>query len=393
MGYVFTAVVVQALGTIIVASLLWQFRRALYTPFVFRWFFSAASLAFGICCLSFAVYDDTLWPATRLALTAYCWSTSLAAFLFWSCLRGYIHGRPLHRAIWWGLVPYALVGLVLPWTVPTYRHLFPFHFPLLALPLIGALCDIRGYRPSVAQPSVGMPIVRVGVWALVVLLLHNGPAMYLHTYLGREEFEYTVLSPVYNALVQLILVVGVLILITERVRDELEAKNRCLHDAAEKLSEDARRDALTGLYNRRAFDELISDTDGPHSPGCLAILDLNDLKMINDAHLHPAGDAALKLVARALLSKFRVTDPIFRIGGDEFAIVMIGGMETELTARLLAMDRDLLKQRLPGVSQPIDLAVAWGVYAFDANENLAIAVRKADHRMYENKRGRKILTA
>ena len=65
----------------------------------------------------------------------------------------------------------------------------------------------------------------------------------------------------------------------------------------------------------------------------MAVVDLNFLKQINDTSGHAAGDAAIMHVARALRTHFRITDPIFRVGGDEFLVILEGGRSADLTLR------------------------------------------------------------
>jgi diguanylate cyclase (GGDEF)-like protein len=90
-------------------------------------------------------------------------------------------------------------------------------------------------------------------------------------------------------------------------------------------SHDNRHDALTALPNRRAFEERLSvevaRTSRYERPLSLCLLDLDELKAVNDRLGHPAGDEVLRGVAR-ILDTSRLTDDCFRIGGDEFAIVM-----------------------------------------------------------------------
>ena len=88
----------------------------------------------------------------------------------------------------------------------------------------------------------------------------------------------------------------------------------------------ARTDKLTGIGNRRAFDERIesawSESQRYHQPLALIILDLQGFKSINDRYGHLAGDQALQAVARALDSVRRDGDSVFRWGGDEFAVLL-----------------------------------------------------------------------
>jgi diguanylate cyclase (GGDEF)-like protein len=90
-------------------------------------------------------------------------------------------------------------------------------------------------------------------------------------------------------------------------------------------AEQSRIDPLTGLHNRRAYDERLqveaARARRHERPLSLCLLDLDGFKEVNDEFGHPAGDAVLKEVARAL-STFRTSDDCFRIGGDEFAVLM-----------------------------------------------------------------------
>lgn len=93
----------------------------------------------------------------------------------------------------------------------------------------------------------------------------------------------------------------------------------------EKLKE-SRTDNLTGLQNRRAYDESlhqhVAESRRYHTPLSLVIADVDNFKAINDRHGHVKGDAALIHVASAMTREVRGTDSVFRIGGDEFAIIM-----------------------------------------------------------------------
>jgi diguanylate cyclase (GGDEF)-like protein len=90
--------------------------------------------------------------------------------------------------------------------------------------------------------------------------------------------------------------------------------------------EDAHTDPLTGLPNRRAWDEQLaslSSPDGPMTDHCVALIDLDHFKEINDFHGHSIGDALLRSVAHALRAGLRDQDRVARLGGDEFGIVLL----------------------------------------------------------------------
>ncbi len=101
--------------------------------------------------------------------------------------------------------------------------------------------------------------------------------------------------------------------------------NNIFEMSAEKqdlLRQKAEQDALTGLENRAAFESLKSRLRGVSKPIALLLLDVDVFKSINDTYGHETGDRALIWVAALLRENFRSGDHIFRIGGDEFAIIM-----------------------------------------------------------------------
>ncbi|HEY5314836.1 MAG TPA: GGDEF domain-containing protein, partial [Pirellulales bacterium] len=107
-----------------------------------------------------------------------------------------------------------------------------------------------------------------------------------------------------------------------RLRRQLQ-QSEVEHDVA---VQEARTDPLTGLPNRRAWDEQLASLlppDGPVTDQCLAIVDLDHFKQINDQHGHATGDALLRAVAHALRSGLRDQDKVARLGGDEFGIVLL----------------------------------------------------------------------
>ena len=142
-------------------------------------------------------------------------------------------------------------------------------------------------------------------------------------------------------------------------------------------------DPLTGLQNRRAFDDRLN---GAH-PGRYAVLaiDLDNLKDINDAHGHEAGDHALRAAASVLSSAVRGQDLLARVGGDEFGVLLEGASIDEAVA---VAERMRLSAR--AVSLPSGLlAMSVGCAAAGPTDSPRALWSAADAALYEAKRGGK----
>ncbi|GAC1441848.1 MAG: hypothetical protein NVSMB55_10750 [Mycobacteriales bacterium] len=151
-------------------------------------------------------------------------------------------------------------------------------------------------------------------------------------------------------------------------------------DAAALLSEQARRDTLTGLVNRRGWEEALDSelarAARSGAPLSMLMLDLDGLKAFNDAAGHQAGDELLAGVARAWTPRLRGTDVLARYGGDEFVVLLPGcGIEASST-----IADSLLVDLPPGGSASV------GVAQWDGREDGASLVARADTALYEGKR-------
>ncbi len=154
----------------------------------------------------------------------------------------------------------------------------------------------------------------------------------------------------------------------------------------ERLRRSAATDGLTGVANRRAFDETLgrefaraTRADGPLS---LVLLDLDHFKALNDTHGHLAGDDVLRAVAECLEREVRVGDTVARYGGEEFAVIM-PGLDSDDAVDVAQR----LRERVAALPLPVAVTVSAGVatYPSHAAEPLAL-VRAADRALYASKR-------
>ena len=141
-------------------------------------------------------------------------------------------------------------------------------------------------------------------------------------------------------------------------RIELALVNQKLQEANRELAALARRDALTGVANRRQFDEVLEAewrrARRARSPLALAFVDVDHFKAYNDACGHQAGDACLQTVAQTLATvAHRAGDLVARYGGEEFAVILPGLDDERAAALAEAMRRAIEQRALPHPSAPL----------------------------------------
>ena len=141
-----------------------------------------------------------------------------------------------------------------------------------------------------------------------------------------------------------------------RIYNRILQENRSVR---EKLSHEASHDALTGLFNRGAYDLLMESTDKRHM--ALILIDVDYFKTVNDTYGHAVGDRVLKRVADLMRASFRSVDILCRTGGDEFVVVMtrVNSSMSQLVRSKIGRMNDLLqhpKDDLPPVSLSVGVA-------------------------------------
>lgn len=376
----------QMLSVVLLSVLFWPIVRVIRERYLVFWAWGWALLAGGLVALFFSVYYPTAAVPLRVV---YCVGSYGFGFLLWVGSREYATARSVRPADLLWLLPPLAFGVCGPLFLTSLPHLFGGHAAVMACHFAAALWHTRRFH-SQPQSVTGRWLYQGGLFALALLFAHY-VVLLLYLLASHEppaRFPYMALSSLYDLAAQAVLALGMVSIATERMRAELEEKNRRLRAAAAELEQAARTDPLTGLLNRRGLAELLARTNGLPA-GCVASLDVNDLKPVNDRHGHAAGDVVLQLVARGLRTLFRVTDPILRLGGDEFAVVMPGGSAAEMSERLQQLDAVLRNQRLPGVDGPLDVRVAWGVAVYGTASEVTPALARADEAMYGQKRQRK----
>ncbi len=150
--------------------------------------------------------------------------------------------------------------------------------------------------------------------------------------------------------------------------DELQVLARTYNEVFEENEErqklirhQAEHDPMTDLLNRGSFDRILSLYEKDGANFALILIDVDTFKQVNDGYGHATGDAILQRVARLLKTTFRSIDHICRIGGDEFAVIMVqmtSGLAYTIAEKVDAMNKQLLagEDGLPAVSLSVGIA-------------------------------------
>ncbi len=172
----------------------------------------------------------------------------------------------------------------------------------------------------------------------------------------------------------------------DRLREEL-TRARYRIATLERLADE---DALTPVANRRAFvrqlTRMIAFTHRYGVPASVVYFDVNNMKQINDAYGHPAGDAALRHVAIVLRDNIRSSDVVGRLGGDEFGVILAQTDEAQAHNKAAALAAALNERPLNWNGFAIPVSAAYGVYAFAGTDDPQQAIEAADRAMYQQKR-------
>lgn len=186
---------------------------------------------------------------------------------------------------------------------------------------------------------------------------------------------------------------------TEKIRESLNAYQDQLidvHSSLEEKSQElwamAHHDPLTGAKNRRAFEEFMQNLPqalGDRDLGvCFALFDVAHFKAINDSYGHSVGDQVLKVIASRISSVLRKGEELFRIGGDEFAVILLDCDESSAMRIAERCHEKIVGQDFTklGIREPLRISAGLANARIDDLDDLQTLQWKADVAMYQAKR-------
>lgn len=170
------------------------------------------------------------------------------------------------------------------------------------------------------------------------------------------------------------------------LRDELSQTRARIGE----LETIADKDPHLDVLNRRAFvrelNRAMALGERYGTPASLLFVDLNDLKKINDAHGHAAGDAALAHVAATLSANIRQTDAVGRLGGDEFGVILLQADETTAREKAASLAALVAARKVTANGADFEARISCGVFEIRKGLSADEALATADREMYREKR-------
>ena len=227
--------------------------------------------------------------------------------------------------------------------------------------------DLSRFLTAFTKENILAEVERSGIFTLGYRIMMEGRWMYVQMKAAMAEEKEG-----------LRLIVG-LNNIDAQVRQEMEQERRLMR--AESI---ANVDALTGVRNKHAYleaeamiDRMIADQR--QEPFAIVMMDVNDLKKINDFSGHQAGDEYLRNACKIICGIFKHS-PVFRVGGDEFAVIVQGEDYDSIEEKLQEMREHNQKAKQSG-----GIVIACGMAKYECDSLAAAVFERADHDMYEDK--------
>ncbi len=381
-----TWLIVQCVGVLLITILSILVARSVRRTFLDYWTVAWVCLSLSLVSLAISI---RFYAQEGFSLIFYFLGEYAFGYFFIAGCRNYATGGRLTRRHLSALIPFGLLAVVLAMTKSDFNRRFIIHAAVLTGFFIGALIALkpaRGQHPR----SLGLRVMAVALLLLALDFMHY-VAVLSYIVWNDQQLQYLRFTAVFDLILETLLGFGAVMLVLEDARHEVEATNRELVAARDRLEILARMDPLTEALNRHAFHSLFETKEEfyDNSSGCAVVIDIDNLKPINDRYGHTVGDAAIREVARRIRSVIRADDLLFRWGGDEFLILFFNMKKDEAHKRIEKMNAALNSIQLNDHSSTIPLVVSYGVESFSAVNQIEQAIDKADSAMYANKHSRK----
>lgn len=377
--------IIQLAGVSLITLLTLFLRRSINVIALKHWTNAWLFLSFALFCLrlAFSYEDYSVQLFSLYFLNEYIFGFLLVA----GCrsLAGNVDLRIRNELF---ILPFIFVAFGLPFLGDDFNLVFNAHSLILSGFFMVAFLALWRTKLN----TFGWRVMLVALALLVVDFFQYFVVFTARQYLIINT-DYLSYNSVIDLTLQILLGFGMVIVLLEQVLTDAKIANEKLKLAHERLEELAHMDPLTAALNRHAFHGYLKrqGDENKKVAGCVGFFDVDDLKDINDGYGHAVGDAAIRHVVRAIREVIRGEDLIFRWGGDEFFVIMIGLDAQVAYQRMARMESLLTNVDVIGADQPLSIGVSHAFENFADIKDLENTIAKADAMMYMNKQQRKTL--
>jgi diguanylate cyclase (GGDEF)-like protein len=376
------ALTIQFFGILLLALLSFSLTGSLKSTALKYWKYAWLALCLALVGLYLALNYQSF--AKPFFLIYYLGEYAFAYLLIAGC-RNYACGKTINPKGWLMLAAPAVLTVALAASYSNeFIKVFNFHSFIMATAFGIAFFALR-MSDTLPPNNTGWRAMRVALallaleffyYTIIFSLRHTSYSPLLETFLS--------FSSIIDLVLQMLLGFGMVIVLLEKVRQDVEETNRKLTEAHDRLEQLAHVDPLTAAFTRHAFYSFLQkqNRDEKAISGCVGVFDIDNLKPINDRFGHAAGDAAISSAARAIRSLVRTDDLIFRWGGDEFFVVMPEFNTAQAVERMDELNALLKDIKLFGAPEKTSIRVSYGFANFSDINNLEKAVKEADAKMY-----------
>jgi diguanylate cyclase len=374
---------IQCVGVLLITLLSIFIRSSIKSNALNYWTAAWASLSLALLSLLAGFY---IAPTQTIFYSSYFFGEYVFGLLFIAGCRSQTTGASLTRKHFYYLIPAVVVSLILPHASRDFNDLFMIHAAIIASLFLVAFFNIRS-RPQAENPTPGIRLMSAALLLLTIGFLHYVPVFATRKGLWgvHVPLSYLQYTSIFDLLFEILLGFGTVMVLMESVRRELETANGELLKARDQLQLMVQMDPLTEALNRHAFHSLLRGPENGKetvASGSVAVLDIDNLKPINDTLGHTTGDKAIRAVARATRSLVRADDMLFRWGGDEFLVLMFKLPQPDASRRMERLNQILEENCERWMGMRVTVSVSFGVAGFTSLTDLGQAIEQADKAMY-----------
>lgn len=371
-------------------------RRAYFSTWARAWLVMIMAMAIVIVYNLPALLDGPSGAVSgasrQIGRFSYNFAKVLAVSLFVIGTRVYAFGVQSRAAFVWGTLAATVVGAAGVFLLDPGTRAIVVQAPVLIAGLAYCaftLLSLPHSRRSLGSRVTGSVFAVIAFVWVVWFFAFSAESVAGTDGIDRWLRQLSIHDGYVDALLQMLLGSGMIVMLMEDAKREADDAHAELAVAHDKLRRDALYDSLTGSLNRRAFAEGVGLEMVRATFGAVVVLDMDNLKTVNDTIGHAGGDELLQHLAGTLRSVVRPSDRLYRWGGDEFLLIFPGARGADVQQRIDQAIVTAEPLTIAGVAEPVALVASVGAADYASAEDLAAAIERADGVMYRQKKARR----